>query len=176
MTAPPTRRPPLGVRALFHALLPIAERDEARAGAATDGPTYNAGRSEGRADVAAYLRAILDPGDVHNWNLDGALAEVRRLMGENTDALARAERAEKYASDLAAWHPHSAVGPMRLIKAEADAAAMREALDGLRNTLPQTNFTEAELDREDLRPCSSCGAPTVGDLCAFCKLVERATR
>jgi uncharacterized protein (TIGR00269 family) len=35
---------------------------------------------------------------------------------------------------------------------------------------------EAEIEREDLRPCSSCGAPTVGDLCAFCKLVERATR
>jgi len=35
---------------------------------------------------------------------------------------------------------------------------------------------EAEAEREDLHPCSSCGAPTVGDLCAFCKLVERATR
>jgi uncharacterized protein (TIGR00269 family) len=35
---------------------------------------------------------------------------------------------------------------------------------------------EAAVEREDLHPCSSCGAPTVGDLCAFCKLVERATR
>jgi uncharacterized protein (TIGR00269 family) len=35
---------------------------------------------------------------------------------------------------------------------------------------------EAEAEQADLRPCSSCGAPTVGDVCAFCKLVERATR
>ena len=35
---------------------------------------------------------------------------------------------------------------------------------------------EAEAEREDLRPCTSCGAPTVGDLCAFCKLVARATQ
>ncbi len=28
---------------------------------------------------------------------------------------------------------------------------------------------------EDLRPCSSCGSPTTGDVCAFCALVDRAT-
>jgi uncharacterized protein (TIGR00269 family) len=33
---------------------------------------------------------------------------------------------------------------------------------------------EAAADREDLRACSSCGAPTTGDVCAFCKLVTRA--
>lgn len=33
---------------------------------------------------------------------------------------------------------------------------------------------EAEADQADLRPCTRCGAPTPGDVCAFCKLVERA--
>jgi uncharacterized protein (TIGR00269 family) len=35
---------------------------------------------------------------------------------------------------------------------------------------------EAAADQADLRPCSECGAPTPGESCAFCKLVERATR
>ena len=33
---------------------------------------------------------------------------------------------------------------------------------------------EAEADQLDLVPCPTCGAPTTGDRCAFCKLVERA--
>lgn len=33
---------------------------------------------------------------------------------------------------------------------------------------------EAEADQADLRPCTRCGAPTPSDVCAFCKLVERA--
>ena len=33
----------------------------------------------------------------------------------------------------------------------------------------------AESEREQLRPCATCGAPTTGDVCAFCRLVERAT-
>jgi NTP pyrophosphatase (non-canonical NTP hydrolase) len=44
-----------------------------------DGPAYNAGRAEGRADLCASLRTIVDPTDTHHWNQDGLLAEVRRL-------------------------------------------------------------------------------------------------
>lgn len=55
------------------------ERDEARTKAATDGPAYNAGRSEGRADIAAELRAALDPDDVHHWNITGVIGHVRGL-------------------------------------------------------------------------------------------------
>jgi hypothetical protein len=44
-----------------------------------DGEVYNAGRSEGRADVCASLRSILDPDDKNHWNLDGLLIEVERL-------------------------------------------------------------------------------------------------
>ena len=29
-------------------------------------------------------------------------------------------------------------------------------------------------EREALGACSSCGAPTTGDVCAFCRLQERA--
>jgi tRNA-5-methyluridine54 2-sulfurtransferase len=34
---------------------------------------------------------------------------------------------------------------------------------------------EAAAGRDALHPCPTCGAPTVSDLCAFCRLVERAT-
>lgn len=33
---------------------------------------------------------------------------------------------------------------------------------------------EAEAEQEDLNPCATCGAPTPGAICAFCRLVERA--
>jgi tRNA-5-methyluridine54 2-sulfurtransferase len=33
---------------------------------------------------------------------------------------------------------------------------------------------DAADEREDLRPCSECGAPTPGDVCAFCRLRTRA--
>jgi uncharacterized protein (TIGR00269 family) len=36
-------------------------------------------------------------------------------------------------------------------------------------------FEQREV-QENLGSCASCGAPTTGDVCAFCKLVERATR
>ena len=38
-------------------------------------------------------------------------------------------------------------------------------------------FTAAQIDGpEHLRACTSCGSPTSGDVCAFCRVVERATR
>jgi uncharacterized protein (TIGR00269 family) len=33
---------------------------------------------------------------------------------------------------------------------------------------------EAEAEQESLHPCPTCGAPTTGDECAFCRLVARA--
>jgi uncharacterized protein (TIGR00269 family) len=65
----------------------------------------------------------------------------------------------------------------------------KEALNGIEATSPGSkaafyfSFLErvaplvagaAEEERRDLHPCPSCGSPTVGDVCAFCKLVERA--
>jgi uncharacterized protein (TIGR00269 family) len=35
---------------------------------------------------------------------------------------------------------------------------------------------ETAAAQDGLGECSSCGAPTTGDVCAFCRLVERATR
>jgi uncharacterized protein (TIGR00269 family) len=32
----------------------------------------------------------------------------------------------------------------------------------------------AEAEREGLHPCPGCGSPTVSEVCAFCKLVDRA--
>jgi tRNA-5-methyluridine54 2-sulfurtransferase len=34
----------------------------------------------------------------------------------------------------------------------------------------------AEQERDGLHPCPGCGAPTTGELCAFCKLVARVAR
>ena len=34
---------------------------------------------------------------------------------------------------------------------------------------------EAEAEQEGLEPCIRCGAPTPGEVCAFCKLTDRAT-
>ena len=33
---------------------------------------------------------------------------------------------------------------------------------------------EAEADQADLRACARCGSPTSAEVCAFCRLVERA--
>jgi tRNA(Ile)-lysidine synthase TilS/MesJ len=33
---------------------------------------------------------------------------------------------------------------------------------------------DAADEREDLRPCAECGAPTPGEVCAFCRLRTRA--
>jgi uncharacterized protein (TIGR00269 family) len=35
--------------------------------------------------------------------------------------------------------------------------------------------SEAEAEQGNLAPCERCGAPTTGQLCAFCKLVERSS-
>ena len=35
---------------------------------------------------------------------------------------------------------------------------------------------EARAEQATLQPCPTCGAPTPGEVCAFCKLVDRATR
>lgn len=34
----------------------------------------------------------------------------------------------------------------------------------------------AERDREGLHACPGCGSPTIGELCAFCKLVDKVAR
>jgi uncharacterized protein (TIGR00269 family) len=44
----------------------------------------------------------------------------------------------------------------------------------LERVAPMVAQTAAE-EREGLHPCPGCGSPTVSEVCAFCKLVERAT-
>ncbi|MFZ6002536.1 MAG: ATP-binding protein [Actinomycetota bacterium] len=65
----------------------------------------------------------------------------------------------------------------------------KEALNAIEATSPGTKhdfyfgflarasarFTpDAQEEQRNLRPCLICGAPTTGDVCAFCRLVERA--
>ena len=66
----------------------------------------------------------------------------------------------------------------------------KEALNAIENTSPGTKhdfyfgflarasdrFTpDAEAEQEQLTACQRCGAPTTGEVCAFCRLVDRAT-
>jgi uncharacterized protein (TIGR00269 family) len=66
----------------------------------------------------------------------------------------------------------------------------KEALNAVEATSPGTKHAfyfgflaraaerfqpDSAAERELLRPCSRCGAPTPAEVCAFCKLVERAT-
>ncbi|MEQ1786759.1 MAG: ATP-binding protein [Acidimicrobiales bacterium] len=66
----------------------------------------------------------------------------------------------------------------------------KEALNAIEATSPGTKhdfyfgfltrasarFTpEAEAEQANLQACTTCGAPTTGEVCAFCRLVERAT-
>jgi len=70
----------------------IAEHERRKAEAApdgvgrVDGPVFNLGRSEGRADVAAMLRQVVDPEDKLHLSLDGALNLVAQLVnGDRVD-------------------------------------------------------------------------------------------
>ena len=45
---------------------------------------------------------------------------------------------------------------------------------GFLERVAPTMVAAAEEEREGLHPCPVCGMPTVSELCAFCKLVERA--
>jgi uncharacterized protein (TIGR00269 family) len=66
----------------------------------------------------------------------------------------------------------------------------KEALNAVEATSPGTKHAfyfgflaraaerfqaDSAAEREALRACSRCGAPTPGEVCAFCRLVERAT-
>lgn len=57
----------------------LRELDYLRNKSKVDGDVYNSGRFEGRADIAAALRNIIDPKDEKHLNLDGILKEVQRL-------------------------------------------------------------------------------------------------
>jgi uncharacterized protein (TIGR00269 family) len=67
----------------------------------------------------------------------------------------------------------------------------KEALNEIERTSPGTKFDfyfgflrraserfqdDAAESRADLGTCERCGAPTPGEVCAFCRLVERATQ
>jgi uncharacterized protein (TIGR00269 family) len=66
----------------------------------------------------------------------------------------------------------------------------KELLNGLEERSPGTKaaflfgflergherfVNDADVERDELRPCTVCGAPTPGEICAFCRLREKAT-
>jgi recombinational DNA repair protein RecR len=40
----------------------------------------------------------------------------------------------------------------------------------------QTRPSMAEHDRAVLHPCATCGQPTTGEICSYCKLMARAQK
>lgn len=129
------------------AILLVCEHLEAEATARTvaeirckvDGPVYNAGRSEGHADVAARLRAILDPEDTEHWNLDGLLAEVARLR------------------DLAQC------GPWRVVEAEKSSGEKLGVFNVVRRYSPPFDRDMDALPLgAALKRCEQLNAPTYG--------------
>lgn len=66
-----------------------------------DSDTYNAGRAEGRADIVALLRRIVDPEDVFHWNADGVLRAVATLAGRSADEIWIIMKAAGY--DVSSW-------------------------------------------------------------------------
>lgn len=66
-----------------------------------DSDTYNAGRAEGRADIVALLRRIVDPEDVFHWNADGVLRAVATLAGRSADDTQTAMKEAGY--DVSSW-------------------------------------------------------------------------
>jgi hypothetical protein len=58
----------------------LEEIDRLRSENKVDGPVYNSGRSEGRADVKAQFTKIVDPEDEQHFSIDGVLKEVEQLV------------------------------------------------------------------------------------------------
>lgn len=56
-----------------------AEAARLRVYATIDGPVFEQGRSEGRADVATMIREVIDPDDTDKLNLDGLIDRVRGM-------------------------------------------------------------------------------------------------
>ena len=141
-----------------------AEVDGVRQEAAVDGPTYNAGRLEGHADIAARLRAILDPEDENHWNIDGVLEAVE----DNAKML---EAMRKELNALCDWgddsflHAYCHIGNViknlradvrteRMLREKAEAnyafmvkKAADQSLDGYRELGARAAAAENEADR-----------------------------
>lgn len=157
------------------------EVDGVRQEAAVDGPLYQAGRLEGHADIAARLRAILDPEDVHHWNIDGVLKAV-----EDNAKMLEAMRKELNAvcgwGDDSFLHAYAHIGNViknlradlraeNILreKAEADYAFMvkkaaDQSLDGYRELGARAAVAENEVDhlRSRLRETAQILIEAVG--------------
>ena len=65
----------------------LGEVPETPARKIDDEPLFQQGITEGRADVCAKLRAIVDPGDTNHWSLDGLLQHVEMLRDKCRELL-----------------------------------------------------------------------------------------
>jgi uncharacterized protein (TIGR00269 family) len=160
---------------------------------------FNAAAVEGDYDVVATGHNLDDEaavlfGNVLRWATDYLGRQLPVLPAGNGFVRKVKPLVRLGEREMAAW---CVLRGIDYIVEECPMAAgnkhlgYKEALNAIEDQSPGTKaafyggflarashlFTpEAEMEREDLRPCSSCGSPTVGDLCAFCKLVERASR
>ena len=65
----------------------------------------------------------------------------------------------------------SALNDIEATSPGSKAAFLFGFLDRISPLVQETAVAE----RQDLHPCPKCGSPTVAEICAFCKLVERAS-
>jgi chromosome segregation ATPase len=115
--------------------------------AQVDGSIYNAGRCEGRADVAAQLRTLLDHGDANHWNLDGLLGEVSRLANGLSTVLDGAE-SERRLKDQ--WMATAERARAELEKAEASGRDHADRAVFLEHELQQANARVTQLNERGM--------------------------
>src|SRR5690606_10469304 len=57
----------------------------------------------------------------------------------------------------------------------ASPGTKRDFYFGFLDRVSERFRPEVDAAQEELRPCATCGSPTTGEVCAFCRLVERAS-
>ena len=133
-------------------------------------------------------------GNVLRWDTDylgrqspvlpaapGFARKVKPLvrLGEREMAgLLRPHRASTTSSTSARWRPATGTSASRscsTISRPGRPGTKAAFLFGFFDRGHQHFADGAADERDDLQPCAECGAPTPGELCAFCRLRHRAT-
>jgi len=73
------------------------------------------------------------------------------------------------------WRIVAAIAAVHRAFADRPPAPATAGLCDLADRIGLLSPATAEAERDELRACPSCGAPTTAEVCAFCKLVDRAS-
>lgn len=125
-----------------------------------DGPVFNSGRSEGKSDVAADLRKILDPGDVNHLNLEGLLEMVKLLLPtEEEKAALKRSTSDNPVGEIALTPPEECKLPAPMPK-KGDKEDKRCAFTGADSSKKHLPVTEEDWCHGcDFYICDNCDSP-----------------